>query len=48
MDIGLSVKYHVSLVLIVEKIDVALHPIDMVSVAVEQFGERVGSLAEHG
>jgi toxin CcdB len=32
----------------IEKIDVVLHPLDMVSVAVEQLGERVGSLAEHG
>ncbi|HOB02155.1 MAG TPA: CcdB family protein [Casimicrobium huifangae] len=32
----------------IEKIDVMLHPLDMVSVAVEQLGERVGSLAEHG
>jgi toxin CcdB len=27
---------------------VVLHPLDMVSVALEQLGERVGSLAEHG
>ena len=32
----------------VEKIDVILHPLDMVSVAVEQLGERIGSLSEHG
>jgi hypothetical protein len=32
----------------IEKIDVILHPLDMVSVAVEQLGERIGSLAEHG
>ena len=32
----------------IEKVDVVLHPLDMVSVAVEQLGERVGSLAEHG
>ena len=27
---------------------VVLHPLDMVSVALEQLGEKVGSLAEHG
>jgi toxin CcdB len=32
----------------IEKIDVILHPLDMVSVAVDQLGEQVGSLAEHG
>jgi toxin CcdB len=32
----------------IEKIDVMLHPLDMASVAVEQLGERVGSLTEHG
>lgn len=32
----------------VEKIDVILHPLDMVSVAAEQLGERIGSLSEHG
>jgi toxin CcdB len=32
----------------IAKIDVILHPLDMVSVAVEQLGERIGSLAEHG
>ncbi len=32
----------------VEKIDVMLHPLDMVSVAAEQLGERIGSLSEHG
>jgi toxin CcdB len=32
----------------IEKIDIILHPLDMVSVAVEQLGERIGSLAEHG
>lgn len=31
-----------------EKLDVVLHPLDMVSVAVDQLGERIGSLAEHG
>ena len=25
-----------------------LHPLDMVSVAIEQLGEKAGSLAEHG
>jgi len=28
--------------------DVVLHPLDMVSVALDQLGERVGSLAGHG
>ena len=32
----------------IEKIDVMLHPLDMASVAVEQLGEHVGSLSEHG
>ena len=32
----------------IEKIDVVLHPLDMVSVAVDQLGERVASLADHG
>ena len=32
----------------IEKIDVVLHPLDMASVAVEQLGEHVGSLSEHG
>ena len=32
----------------IEKIDVMLHPLNMASVAVEQLGERVGSLSEHG
>jgi hypothetical protein len=32
----------------IEKIDFVLHPLDMVSVAVEPLGERVCSLAEHG
>jgi len=27
---------------------VVLHPLDMVSVALEQLGEKAGSLAEHG
>ncbi len=29
-------------------VDVVLHPLDMVSVAVDQLGEHIGSLAEHG
>ena len=32
----------------IEKIDVMLHPLDMASVAVEQLGEHVVSLSEHG
>ena len=32
----------------IENIEVMLHPLDMVSVAVEQLGEHVGSLSEHG
>jgi toxin CcdB len=32
----------------VEGIDVVLHPLDMVSVALDQLGEHVGSLAEKG
>lgn len=32
----------------VEGIDVVLHPLDMVSVAVDQLGSLVGSLAEYG
>lgn len=32
----------------VENVDVVLHPLDMVSVALEQLGEHVGSLAEQG
>ncbi len=32
----------------IERIDVVLHPLDMVSVVVDQLGERVGSLEEHG
>lgn len=32
----------------VEGVDVVLHPLDMVSVAVDQLGERIGSLAEQG
>ncbi|AEG93233.1 CcdB family protein [Ramlibacter tataouinensis] len=32
----------------VKGIDVVLHPLDMVSVAIDQLGEQVGSLAEQG
>ena len=32
----------------VEGLDVVLHPLDMVSVALDQLGERVASLAAHG
>ncbi|WP_093014201.1 CcdB family protein [Variovorax sp. OV700] len=32
----------------IEGEDVVLHPLDTVSVATDQLGERVGSLAEHG
>jgi toxin CcdB len=32
----------------VDGIDVVLHPLDMVSVAVDQLGELVGSLGEYG
>ncbi|WP_077002874.1 CcdB family protein [Variovorax sp. KK3] len=32
----------------VEGVDVVLHPLDTVSVAVEQLGKRVGSLADQG
>lgn len=32
----------------VKGIDVVLHPLDMVSVALDQLGPRVASLAEHG
>ena len=32
----------------IEIINDMLHPLDMASVAVEQLGERVSSLAEHG
>lgn len=32
----------------VDGIDVVLHPLDMVSVAVDQLGAHVGSLTEHG
>ena len=32
----------------IEIINDMLHPLDMASVAVEQLGERVGSMSEHG
>ena len=32
----------------VSGVDVVLHPLDMVSVAVDQLGRKNGSLAEHG
>ena len=32
----------------VERLDVVLHPLDMVSVALEQLGEHIGSLADQG
>ena len=32
----------------IEEIEVILHPLDMASVAVDQLGEHVGSLSEHG
>ena len=32
----------------VEGLEVVLHPLDMVSVAVDQLGRHVASLAEHG
>ncbi|OIP18072.1 MAG: plasmid maintenance protein CcdB [Comamonadaceae bacterium CG_4_9_14_3_um_filter_60_33] len=35
-------KFHV------DGIDVVLHPLDMVSVSVDQLGVHIGSLAEHG
>jgi len=31
-----------------EGAEVVLHPLDMVSVALDQLGERMGSLADHG
>jgi toxin CcdB len=31
-----------------EGIEVVLHPLDMVSVSVEQLGRHIGSLADHG
>ncbi len=33
---------------VVEGVRVVLHPLDAVSVAVDQLGERVGSLAQEG
>ncbi len=33
---------------VVQRMRVVLHPLDMVSVAVDQLGERVGSLADEG
>ena len=35
-------------VLKVGGVQVVLHPLDMVSVAMDQLGKRVGSLADHG
>lgn len=32
----------------VDGLEVVLHPLDMVSVAVDQLGEKMASLAEHG
>ena len=32
----------------IQNIDVVLHPLDTVSVALEDLGSKVGSLAEHG
>jgi toxin CcdB len=32
----------------VEGVPVVLHPLDMVSVALDQLGEHVASLADHG
>ena len=32
----------------IENIEVMLHPLDMASIAVEQLGEHVGTLPEHG
>ena len=32
----------------VERVDVVLHPLDMVSVALDQLGDYVGSLADQG
>jgi toxin CcdB len=33
---------------VVEGVRVVLHPLDAVSVAIDQLGERVGSLAQEG
>lgn len=35
-------------VFLVDGLEVVLHPLDMVSVAVDQLGEKMASLAEHG
>ena len=32
----------------VQSLSVVLHPLDMVSVAQDQLGERIGTLADHG
>lgn len=32
----------------VEDVEVVLHPLDMVSVALDQLGEHISSLADHG
>ena len=32
----------------IDGMDVVLHPLDMVSVSLEQLGGQIGSLAEHG
>jgi toxin CcdB len=32
----------------IDGIDLVLHPLDMVSVSLEQLGDQIGSLAEHG
>jgi toxin CcdB len=31
-----------------EEVEVVLHPLDMVSVAMDQLGDHIGSLADHG
>ena len=43
-----SVGGRMNPVLSVANIELVLHPLDMVSVATDQLGEYVGSLAEHG
>jgi toxin CcdB len=35
-------------VFVIEDISVVLHPLDMVSVALDQLGDKVGSLANDG
>ncbi len=35
-------------VFVVNRVRVVLHPLDMVSVAVDQLGDKVGSLAQEG